>query len=112
MLDAMLDEWVDNIEDLLLMMEDWEGMSGGSRRDRKSLTRRSCFNPPVGGADIAFTGGDDLAVKETWFAEKHSGGECSPGKSVRMRNTSRSSDAGSTICNGCDVLRNDCVAAG
>lgn len=65
MLDAMLDEWVDNIEDLLLMMEDWERMSGGSKGDRKSLTRRSCFNPPVGGADIAFTGEDDRAVKET-----------------------------------------------
>lgn len=75
------------------------------------LTRRSCLNPPVGGADIGFIGKGDRVAEGTLIAEEHPGGEFSFTISVRMRNTSRSSDVGSIASNGCDAVRNDCVIA-
>ena len=41
-----------------------ERISKQSQDVRKSLTRRNCLNPPVGGADIAFTGKGDRVMKE------------------------------------------------
>lgn len=89
-----------------------ERISAGSKAIGKLLTRQSCFNPSVGGADIGFTGKGDRVVEETWIAEEHSGGEPPVAISVRMRITSRSSDAERTASNGCDVVRLHCVTAG
>lgn len=89
-----------------------ERVSGGSKCLRKPLTRRSRFNPPVGGADIAFAGEGDRVGKETWLAEEHPRGASSLVMSVRMRNISRSSDVGRTVCNDCDALCSGCVTAG
>jgi len=46
MLGAMLDEWVDNMEDLLLMMVDWaRGLVGGMFRKLRYLQGGAVLTP-------------------------------------------------------------------
>jgi hypothetical protein len=101
------------MEDLLLTMVDLGTISGAHKAVRsKSLTRRSCFRPVEGGADIDWAGKGDNNVQESWIAEEHPEGNSSRVISVRIRSTARSSDTGSTLDNGCNEIREDCVGRG